>query len=680
MRLLLVTLCALSACQSNNFLSGLEGPSTFSISVADAPASLQAGSVTNLRVVVTRVRGKTEPIGAIRFLLGAPPVGMSVSGDVAGSANDGILTLITTAETPAGMHTITLIGDADAGRTAAASFTLQIAGAAENESFSLAVAPSGLQVTRGEQGSATVTVTRSSGFVGDIELSAMNPPSGVGVSISPSTVSGSSATITLSVESSAPLGLHALLVRGEHGGDAATAALDLDVVAPMIVVTPPSVSASASTVSASPGSAPADDATTVTVTVTLRDTSNALVSGKTVALASSRGVSDTIAPASTSTNASGVAMFTVRSGVVGSATLTATDTSDNVVITQTASASFTAVTPAAPTVTSLSPATGPASGGTSTTITGTGFQPGATATVGGVACATSTYMSATSLVCVTPPKSAGAYDVSVINPDTQFGTKPSAFLYVSSAVLQFDVGATSPKPPNPDSYGSGNVDVTHTYTLKNTGTATSSAITLSLTGTNANRWGIELATGGDCVSASSTLAPAATCTVRVTFLAGSGTGGVHTATLQATAASGGTATNVMNGTAAYTWAPGDGVNFAPGSSYDTTTVPTGPCPSKNATSVYKYADAPGGVQFMFFHSGSADGGCSGNYNYVHPYANAMRQCNVASPTYGSVYGSGSYATCYPTNLGTNTVWRGLNNTTVDSCDPFAYIVRWYYCN
>ncbi|HMD45334.1 MAG TPA: IPT/TIG domain-containing protein, partial [Acidimicrobiales bacterium] len=69
------------------------------------------------------------------------------------------------------------------------------------------------------------------------------------------------------------------------------------------------------------------------------------------------------------------------------------------------------VTPPAPTVTALSPTSGPAAGGTSVTVTGTWFFPGAT-TAFGMAMATTTYVSATSL-SVTSPAGTGAVDVRV---------------------------------------------------------------------------------------------------------------------------------------------------------------------------------------------------------------------------------------------------------------------------
>ncbi|MBL7714465.1 MAG: Ig-like domain-containing protein [Bdellovibrionales bacterium] len=110
---------------------------------------------------------------------------------------------------------------------------------------------------------------------------------------------------------------------------------------PTVTFSPGVTDAGTSTVVAAPATIKADDTTTATVTVTLRDITSNLVSGKTVTLASNR-VEDTISPASAVSDAAGVATFTVRSPRLGTATLTATDTTSAVVVTMTGSVTFTA--------------------------------------------------------------------------------------------------------------------------------------------------------------------------------------------------------------------------------------------------------------------------------------------------------------------------------------------------
>ena len=66
---------------------------------------------------------------------------------------------------------------------------------------------------------------------------------------------------------------------------------------------------------------------------------------------------------------------------------------------------------AAPTITGITPTSGPTAGGTAVTITGTGFVTGATVTIGGTAATSVTRNSATSISATTPAGSAGAQNV-----------------------------------------------------------------------------------------------------------------------------------------------------------------------------------------------------------------------------------------------------------------------------
>jgi hypothetical protein len=93
---------------------------------------------------------------------------------------------------------------------------------------------------------------------------------------------------------------------------------------------------------------------------------------------------------------------------------------------------FTYVNPV-PTVSTISPLTGFITGGSTVTITGTGFLPGATVTFGPTPAASVSYVSSTTLNVVTPVGTPGAKEVIVTNPDGQVtgGTTP-LFMYLSN--------------------------------------------------------------------------------------------------------------------------------------------------------------------------------------------------------------------------------------------------------
>ena len=86
----------------------------------------------------------------------------------------------------------------------------------------------------------------------------------------------------------------------------------------------------------------------------------------------------------------------------------------------------------APTVTTISPSSGSTSGGTPVTITGTGFQSGATVSLGGTAATGVTVVSSTSITATTAAHAAGAVNVVVTNTDSQSGTLSGGYTYTSS--------------------------------------------------------------------------------------------------------------------------------------------------------------------------------------------------------------------------------------------------------
>lgn len=77
---------------------------------------------------------------------------------------------------------------------------------------------------------------------------------------------------------------------------------------------------------------------------------------------------------------------------------------------------------AAPTVTSVTPAMGPTTGGTAVTISGADFQNGASVAFGGTAATGVAFVNSGTLTAVTPLQAAGTVDVVVTNPDSGVGT------------------------------------------------------------------------------------------------------------------------------------------------------------------------------------------------------------------------------------------------------------------
>ncbi len=119
-------------------------------------------------------------------------------------------------------------------------------------------------------------------------------------------------------------------------------------------------------------------------------------------------------------------------GTAGAANVVVTNTNG----TGTFSGGFVYVAPIPPTVTGISPASGPTGGGTAVQISGTGFITGSTVTIGGASATGVVVNSATSISAVTPAGTAGAADVVVTNTNGT-GTLTGGFTYVASGGTLF---------------------------------------------------------------------------------------------------------------------------------------------------------------------------------------------------------------------------------------------------
>lgn len=84
-----------------------------------------------------------------------------------------------------------------------------------------------------------------------------------------------------------------------------------------------------------------------------------------------------------------------------------------------------------PTVSSISPNSGPTTGGTSVTITGTDFIATPSVTIGGTAATGESFTSSTTITATTPAHVAGAVTVGVMNPDAQSDTLSNSYTYVN---------------------------------------------------------------------------------------------------------------------------------------------------------------------------------------------------------------------------------------------------------
>jgi kumamolisin len=113
-------------------------------------------------------------------------------------------------------------------------------------SFTLSASPAAVSVVKGSSGATTVTTTALGGFSSSITLTATGQPTGVTVSFSPTSITGSgSSVVTFAVASTTVAGAYPITITGASGSLTQTAGITLTVT---------SAPAGAFTVSVSPAS------------------------------------------------------------------------------------------------------------------------------------------------------------------------------------------------------------------------------------------------------------------------------------------------------------------------------------------------------------------------------------------------------------------------------------------
>ena len=135
----------------------------------------------------------------------------------------------------------------------------------------------------------------------------------------------------------------------------------------------------------------------------------------------------------------------------------------------------------APTVSSITPNTGNATGGTPVSLTGTGFLTGATVKLGGTAASSVVVVNSTLITATTAAHAAGAVSVVVTNTDGQSGTLTNGYTYTNSAPAVISIA-----PGSGSTSGGTSVTITGTgfltgATVKLGGTAASSVVVVNST-------------------------------------------------------------------------------------------------------------------------------------------------------------------------------------------------------
>src|SRR5437870_1467293 len=183
------------------------GPAAdYTLSLAPAALTIVQGSTGNTTVTITR----TNFTGAVTLTLGGAPTGVTGSFDPAApTGTSSTLTVSVGAAVAPGVYNLTVAGSGSPGNRST-PLTLTVSAAPD---YTLSLAPAALTITQGATGTSTVTITRTN-FTGAVTLSLGSAPTGVTGAFNPAAPTGTSSTLTVSVDAAAAAGVYNLTVDG----------------------------------------------------------------------------------------------------------------------------------------------------------------------------------------------------------------------------------------------------------------------------------------------------------------------------------------------------------------------------------------------------------------------------------------------------------------------------------
>ncbi|HEV2492053.1 MAG TPA: hypothetical protein VG204_03170 [Terriglobia bacterium] len=198
----------------------------FGLTASPASQTVTQGNGANYSVSISPLNGFT---GSVSFSTGGLPLGVTASFNPTASASSTTLTLTAASSTPTGTYTITVNG-LSGSLSHTLSLTLVVNAAPPGGDFSIAASPASLTVSRGSNGSYTITVTALSGFTGSVSLSVSGLPGRTNARFSPSTIAGSGAsTLTLAPNKKVSPGTYPVTITGTSGSLTHSATVSLTI-------------------------------------------------------------------------------------------------------------------------------------------------------------------------------------------------------------------------------------------------------------------------------------------------------------------------------------------------------------------------------------------------------------------------------------------------------------------
>ncbi len=233
--LVVATTLLFTACKKDSTSPGTDGTGggsgSITLSLSASSLSLEQGA--DGTVTATIGRGGSFA-GSVSLSVTGAPSGVTATASpasVASGATSSTITVAVGAGVSAGTYTLTVRASGSGVSDATATLTLTVT-AVSVGSYSLSLSPASLTIQQGNEGTATVDITRD-GFAGSVALAVSGAPSGMNATLDPTSTSGNSSALTVAVGGSVAAADYTLTVTGSASGlDDQTATLTVTVTAP----------------------------------------------------------------------------------------------------------------------------------------------------------------------------------------------------------------------------------------------------------------------------------------------------------------------------------------------------------------------------------------------------------------------------------------------------------------
>ncbi len=192
---------------------------TIALALGSSTVTSAQGGTATVPVTITRGGGYT---GDVALSLDTPPTGVTATfapATLTAGVTTSTMTLTVAASAAAATNALTVraAGTGVTAQTATVSLTVT---ASTTPDYSLTAAPASLSIVPGATGTSAVTITRTSGFAGNVTLALEGAPAGVSGVFAPNPATAGTSTLTITTTAAAVAGTYNLTIRGTASGQA----------------------------------------------------------------------------------------------------------------------------------------------------------------------------------------------------------------------------------------------------------------------------------------------------------------------------------------------------------------------------------------------------------------------------------------------------------------------------